>query len=80
MTDKPNQWEGLIGENEAASLLNISPRTLRKYRCTGAGPRYVRISPRCIKYRRDWLEAWANEKVYSSTSAYPDPDTASATV
>ena len=72
-------WDALISEKEAAEFLGVKVPTLQKYRCTGNGPKFARLSPRCIRYRRSWLEAWANEKVYSSTSAYPNPDTASAT-
>ena len=78
MTDNPNRWEGLIPEDEAADLLSLSVSTLRKYRLTGNGPKFIRISPRCIRYRKSWLENWSNARAYDSTSGYPEPDAPAA--
>lgn len=60
----------LLSEKEAAKLLGFSPRTLQAWRVTGDGPHFIRISPRCIRYRPEDLEAWVNERVHTSTSDY----------
>lgn len=50
-----------LSEPKAARIGAISPHTLRKWRQTGDGPPFIRVSARCIRYRRDdflhWLEA-----------------------
>jgi len=61
---------GVIQYNEAqaARLLGLSKKTLQKFRLTGEGPRYVRVSTRCIRYRIIDLRAWQESKLVSSTS------------
>ena len=74
MTEESDQSGGLINEFEAAGELDVSVSTLRKWRITGKGPKFIRLSPRCIRYRRDWLEKYADARAYTSTSQYPEPD------
>ena len=54
-------WYGLINERAMAEYLGLSQRTLQGYRVSGDGPVFVRVSSRCIRYRRadgrEWLEA-----------------------
>lgn len=61
-------WHGLIGEREAARFLNLSVRTLQGFRYRGGGPRYFRLSSRCLKYRRVDCRAWCEVRMRSSTS------------
>jgi predicted DNA-binding transcriptional regulator AlpA len=58
----------LVNEAGAAALLGLKPRTLTEWRMLGTGPAYVRISNRCIRYRLSDLDAWAAERVRTSTS------------
>ena len=58
----------LVTEKEAADLLGLTPRTLQAWRHRGGGPEYVRVSSRCVRYRPADLEAWAEDRLYSSTS------------
>ena len=58
----------LLSEQEAAKLLDFSPRTLQKWRWTGGGPRYVQVSARCIRYRPDDLLTWIESRLRSSTA------------
>ena len=58
----------LLDERDAARALGLTPRTLQAWRNRGGGPAYVRISSRCIRYRLIDLEAWAAERVRTSTS------------
>jgi len=55
-------------EQEAARLLGLSRKTLQKFRLTGEGPRYVRVSARCVRYRLVDLRTWQESKLVSSTS------------
>ena len=45
-------WCALIGEDPAAVFLDVSTRTIQGFRYRGGGPVFVRISARCVKYRR----------------------------
>jgi len=71
---KPNDgllgdyWHSLINEKAAADYLGLTRRTMQGFRCRGGGPTYVRISCRCIRYRRVDLQAWADNLVRTSTS------------
>lgn len=65
-------WHALIDEKAAAAFLNLSPRTLQGFRQSGGGARFVRLSARCIKYRRADLREWTETRLRNSTS---DPGT-----
>jgi hypothetical protein len=58
----------LLTEAEAARLLGFTPRFLQQRRYTGNGPKFVRVSARAIRYRLADLEAWAAERLRTSTS------------
>ncbi len=66
-------WFSLIGEQEAASFLDLTDRTLQKYRQAGGGPKFCRLSARSIKYRRYDLRLWSETRLRASTSD-PDPE------
>ncbi len=75
-TDRSSTWrdarshdeDALLTEQQAATLLNVNPRTLQKWRINGGGPLFVRISRRCIRYRPKDVRNWAQHRVKSSTS------------
>jgi hypothetical protein len=56
-------------DEKAAShrLGDVSARRLKDLRQSGGGPRYVRIGM-AVRYRSDWLDAWAEENAVTSTS------------
>ena len=60
--------DALASEQLAADFLGVTPRALQKWRMTGDGPRYVRISSRCVRYRRRDLVEWAQAHLKASTS------------
>ena len=61
-------WYELINEKPAADFINLKPRTLHGFRYRGRGPPFVRISARCVKYRRIDLLRWAESRLRTSTS------------
>ena len=61
-------WYGLIDEKTAAKFLNLSVRSLQGYRYKGGGCRFVRVSSRCVKYRRIDCREWSETKLRTSTS------------
>ena len=66
--DASDYWQALINEKRAGDFLGLSDRAIQKMRQTGGGPRYIRISSRCLRYRRIDLKAWADTLMRSSTS------------
>jgi excisionase family DNA binding protein len=52
---------------EAADYLRLSTRTLERLRCSGLGPKYVKLG-RSIRYQRDALDEWIAGRVVRSTS------------
>ena len=60
--------DALLTEQQAALLLGVTTRALQKWRVRGTGPQFVRISSRCVRYRRRDLVDWAAERIKQSTS------------
>lgn len=52
----------LIGEKTAAKLIDIKPQTMQAWRHKGIGPKYVKISRRCVKYDPCDIEEWISKK------------------
>jgi len=63
----------LLAENPAAGLGGLTGHTFRKWRQLGLGPAYIKISARCIRYRRGdvlaWLEARRVQPVRGNVEA-----------
>lgn len=51
---------GLLCTKEAARLLNLSHRTLEKWRGSGEGPKYCRVGGRNIRYRPADIDVFVN--------------------
>jgi predicted DNA-binding transcriptional regulator AlpA len=58
----------LLTQREAALALSLSTRSMERMRCTGGGPKFVRISRGRIAYRETDLEEWIARRVVGSTS------------
>ena len=67
-SNDPDYWHTLINEREAGDFLGLSDRAMQKMRQTGGGPPFVRISSRCLRYRRIDLRTWADARMRKSTS------------
>ncbi|MCZ6622909.1 MAG: helix-turn-helix domain-containing protein [Deltaproteobacteria bacterium] len=63
-----NNDKHLLTEREAADFLGVTSRCLQAWRYRGGGPKFVRISSRCIRYRKSDLVEWVEERLRSSTS------------
>jgi len=61
-------WFSLIEQGAAGEFLSLNPRTLQNRRLKGGGPEFIRISSRCIKYRRIDLKEWSEGLRRKSTS------------
>ena len=60
--------DSLIRQDEAVLLLGVSNRCLENWRYRGGGPSWIRISARCIRYRRSDLIQFIDERVKTNTS------------
>ena len=56
--DADTHLDDLLKPSDAAEILNVSDIWLKKQRLAGAGPKFVRLSERLIRYRRSDLIAW----------------------
>ena len=66
--DHDDAADELLKEADAAEFLKVSVRTLQGWRCSGDGPKFVRVSGRMIRYRRQDLLDWIASRTVSSTS------------
>ena len=56
MIDTSNQE--ILTERDVSTWLGISEPTLFRHRREGTGPKFIRLSPRRVAYRRSAVEAW----------------------
>ena len=71
MDPQPTEYDfgrHLLDTPQAAELLGVSTRTLEDWRLRGCGPRFIRASPRMVRYRPSALERWCREREVASTS------------
>ena len=66
--DGPDYWNALVNEKVAAAFLGLTVRAVQGMRQRGDGPRFIRISSRCIRYTRTLLKAYADARLRNSTS------------
>lgn len=58
----------LFSVREAAQFLRVSKSWLDKKRVEGGGPRFVRVTSRCVRYDADDLDEWIRSRTFESTS------------
>jgi predicted DNA-binding transcriptional regulator AlpA len=69
-TDHP---DSLLRPEDAAELLGLSSRWLELRRLKGDGPPFVRVSPKCVRYRMGDLQAWIAARRRKDTAGNPAP-------
>lgn len=57
-----------LNQNQLAERLNISPRTLERWRWVGEGPPFLKLGGRVV-YRLEDIEAYETEQLRDSTTA-----------
>jgi predicted DNA-binding transcriptional regulator AlpA len=57
----------LLTASEAARALRLSVRSLERLRCSGFGPKYVKLKRRVL-YQQSDLDQWIASRVVGSTS------------
>jgi predicted DNA-binding transcriptional regulator AlpA len=60
----------LMTQREAALAMQLSERTLERWRVAGDGPKFIRLG-RSIRYRLTDIEAHIASRAVSSTSERP---------
>lgn len=76
-TDKVTPIRGndltLVGNKEAAQILQINERTLTNWRGQNKSPKYVKVG-RCVRYRLSDLTAWIEANSRNSTIGETDDE------
>lgn len=62
--------DSLLNIQEAARYVSLSVSSLAKFRVYGGGPKYVRLSPRSIRYRKSDLDEWVAARMHANTTEY----------
>jgi hypothetical protein len=66
--------DDLLSTRVLARMLGVGEQWLEIGRSTGRyGPPYLKLSSRCVRYRRDRVLAWLEERAHASTAEYPTP-------
>jgi predicted DNA-binding transcriptional regulator AlpA len=58
----------ILTNEQAAAVIGFHPSYLAKARLSGAGPKYLKIGARSVRYRRSDIDAWLADKARISTS------------
>lgn len=61
----------LLTSKELAKILNVTTKTLERWRGAGEGPQFVRMNHSNIRYRTQDVEAFIKARVYSNTALIP---------
>lgn len=57
----------LLAPAQTAELLGVGIKTLERWRSTGDGPRFVKLSPGTVRYRAADLNLFIAERIKSNT-------------
>jgi len=58
----------ILRQKDAAEYIALKESTLEKLRCSGGGPRFVKLGARAIGYDIADLDLWIEERKRGSTS------------
>ena len=57
----------LLDTDGVARICGLAPETLRRWRMTGVGPRFVRLG-RAVRYRKAAVDAFLAGREYATTT------------
>lgn len=66
--DNASGHRRLLSRDEIEAEYGISRRWLELAAISGEGPPFIKVSPRMVRYRRDHIEIWLNEREISHTA------------
>jgi predicted DNA-binding transcriptional regulator AlpA len=58
----------LLTQREAATALRLSERTLERLRCSGLGPKFIRLGQKSVRYQQSAIDEWIVGREVRSTS------------
>ena len=61
--------QNYLDEAAASRLLNVSQRTLQRWRTTGDGPPYIRAGVRRVLYDAAAVRGWASTRTFDHRAA-----------
>jgi predicted DNA-binding transcriptional regulator AlpA len=62
--------DDLLNTVEVAAWLGVSIQFVEIGRHRGYGPKFTRVGPRVVRYRRQDVISWLTERVHASTAEY----------
>jgi predicted DNA-binding transcriptional regulator AlpA len=62
--------DDLLSTKQVAAWLGVSEQWVEIGRYRGYGPRYIRLAPRRVRYRREDVLTFLNSRVHACTSEY----------
>ena len=62
--------DDMLSSQEVANWLGVSIQWVEIGRTKKWGPKFHKLSPRKVKYRRGDVRAWLNERKFANTSEY----------
>lgn len=62
------EMQKLLTPTAVSELLGVAERTLERWRITGEGPRYVKLTRKVVRYLADDLAAFVAERVKANTA------------
>jgi predicted DNA-binding transcriptional regulator AlpA len=66
----------LLSTKQVADWLGVSVQWVEIGRSKNYGPRFEKISARCVRYRRGDVLQWLKARSYASTAEYADHESA----
>ena len=60
--------DDLLTERETSRMLKVASRTMEGWRRRGAGPPFIRLSLRAVRYKREDVEAWLAARTVTGLS------------
>lgn len=64
----PQDPYALMTEQTAAAFCDLTRRAMQNFRLKGSGPKFIKISARCVRYRRVDIIKWQEARLRTSTS------------
>ena len=58
--------DGYLSETHAAEYLSLSKKSLQRWRFNRQGPPYVKLNMKTIRYRREDLDQWMQDRLVST--------------
>ena len=58
--------DGYFSETQTAKYLNLSKKSLQRWRFNRQGPPYVKLNGKTIRYRREDLDQWMKDRLVST--------------